>query len=68
MTLAVGRHVRLPRVYRGADLFEWLEHRQLLTDPPEGWHRDWMTASAETLDPVEVAEVMEPIGVLDDLE
>ena len=50
------------------DLFEWLEHRQLLTDPPEAWHRDWVTASAETLDPVEVAEVMEPIGVIDDLE
>ena len=28
------------------DLFEWLEHRQLLTDPPEAWHRDWVTASA----------------------
>jgi len=42
------------------DLFEWLEHRQLLTHPPAAWHRDWMTASAETLDPVEVAEVAEP--------
>jgi glutamate synthase domain-containing protein 2 len=42
------------------DLFEWLEHRQLLTHPPQGWHRDWMTASPETLDPVEVAEVAEP--------
>ncbi|WP_018179679.1 FMN-binding glutamate synthase family protein [Jongsikchunia kroppenstedtii] len=41
------------------DLFEWLEHRQLLTHPPQAWHRDWMTASAETLDPVEVAEVVE---------
>lgn len=41
------------------DLFDWLEHRQLLTHPPVAWHRDWVTASAETLDPVEVAEMTE---------
>ncbi len=32
VTLSVGRHVRLPRVYRGADLFEWLDAAGVLAD------------------------------------
>ncbi len=34
-----------------ADLFEWLETGQLLTDPPEAWQRDWREAAIDTFDP-----------------
>ncbi|MFT4199909.1 FMN-binding glutamate synthase family protein [Gordonia sp. (in: high G+C Gram-positive bacteria)] len=46
---------------RYEDLYEWLEHRELITHPPAAWHRDWVTASPETFDPVEVADLIEPI-------
>ena len=32
VTLAVGEHVRLPRAYRGRDIFWWLEATGLLTE------------------------------------
>jgi len=32
VTLAAGRHVRLPRVYRGHDIFRWLEAAGLLDE------------------------------------
>lgn len=34
-----------------AELFEWLEPGALLATPPEGWVRDWTTASPETFEP-----------------
>jgi hypothetical protein len=27
-----------------AELYEWLGHRELLSDPPEGWAADWADA------------------------
>lgn len=33
VTLAVGRHVRAPRRYRGRDIFEWLDLCGFLSDP-----------------------------------
>jgi putative flavoprotein involved in K+ transport len=33
VTLAVGRHSRLPRRYRGADILLWLERTGMLTEP-----------------------------------
>ena len=32
VTLAVGEHVRLPRAYRGRDIFWWLEATGLLAE------------------------------------
>ncbi|QKT08021.1 FMN-binding glutamate synthase family protein [Gordonia sp. X0973] len=50
------------------ELFEWLEHRQLLTRVPDGWHRNWVTASAETFDAVEVADLIEPLEAARELD
>jgi putative flavoprotein involved in K+ transport len=36
VVLAVGRHVRLPRRYRGADIFAWLDRAGILDDPASG--------------------------------
>ncbi|WP_375001356.1 FMN-binding glutamate synthase family protein [Aeromicrobium sp. CTD01-1L150] len=33
------------------DLFQWLEPGELLIEPPEGWRRDWATASPQTFEP-----------------
>lgn len=33
VTLAVGRHSRLPRRYRGADILLWMERSGILTEP-----------------------------------
>ncbi|MBP7571457.1 MAG: NAD(P)-binding domain-containing protein [Acidobacteria bacterium] len=35
VTLAVGRHLRLPRVYRGRDILGWLDAMGLLAEPTE---------------------------------
>ena len=32
VTLAVGEHVRMPRLYRGRDVFWWMEHSGLLDE------------------------------------
>lgn len=32
------------------DLFQWLEPGELLVDAPEGWVRDWATASSQTFE------------------
>lgn len=50
------------------ELFEWLEHRQLLARVPDGWHRNWVTASAETFDAVEVADLIEPLEAARELD
>lgn len=36
VTLAVGKHVRTPRRYRGRDIYEWLDASSFLEDVPEG--------------------------------
>ncbi|MDP1555012.1 MAG: NAD(P)/FAD-dependent oxidoreductase [Hyphomonas sp.] len=36
VTLAVGRHVRTPRRYRGRDIYEWLDACGFLGDAPRG--------------------------------
>lgn len=36
VTLAAGRHVRLPRRYRGWDIHEWLDACNFYSDRPEG--------------------------------
>jgi putative flavoprotein involved in K+ transport len=33
VTIAVGRHTRLPRRYRGADILAWMERAGVLTEP-----------------------------------
>jgi putative flavoprotein involved in K+ transport len=33
VTIAVGQHTRVPRLYRGRDLFEWLDRIGLLREP-----------------------------------
>jgi putative flavoprotein involved in K+ transport len=33
VTLAVGRHVRLPRRYRGRDIMEWMDRAGILDEP-----------------------------------
>ena len=33
VTLAVGNHVRVPRTYRGADIFNWLDVTGVMTTP-----------------------------------
>ena len=38
VTLAVGRHARLPRRYRGGDGFAWLEHAGVLSDRASSVH------------------------------
>jgi putative flavoprotein involved in K+ transport len=38
VTLAVGRHARLPRRYRGGDGFAWLEHAGVLSDRSSSLH------------------------------
>ncbi len=35
VTLAVGRHVRLPRRYRGRDIIWWMDRAGILADPVE---------------------------------
>lgn len=35
VTLAVGRHLRLPRMYRGRDILAWLDEMGLLGEPTE---------------------------------
>jgi putative flavoprotein involved in K+ transport len=35
VTIAVGRHIRMPRVYRGADVFRWMERAGILDDRVE---------------------------------
>lgn len=35
VTLAVGRHIRMPRRYRGADVFEWLDRIGVLDERVE---------------------------------
>jgi putative flavoprotein involved in K+ transport len=35
VTLAVGRHVRMPRRYRGRDIMEWMDRAGILDEP---WH------------------------------
>ena len=38
VTLAVGRHTRLPRTYRGRDILWWLDHLGILTQGVETVH------------------------------
>ncbi|NBC32168.1 MAG: NAD(P)-binding domain-containing protein [Alphaproteobacteria bacterium] len=33
VTLSVGRHIRVPRRYRGRDIMEWLDRAGILTEP-----------------------------------
>ncbi|NLG55580.1 MAG: FMN-binding glutamate synthase family protein [Rhodococcus sp.] len=33
------------------DLYDWLTPRQLLTEPPLSWQRDWREAAADTFEP-----------------
>jgi putative flavoprotein involved in K+ transport len=35
VTLAVGRHIRLPRRYRGRDIFAWMDQAGILTERAE---------------------------------
>lgn len=35
VTLSVGEHVRLPRSYRGRDIFWWMEHEGVLAEGPD---------------------------------
>jgi putative flavoprotein involved in K+ transport len=36
VVLAVGRHIRLPRRYRGADILTWFDRAGILSDPASG--------------------------------
>ena len=38
VTLAVGRHTRLPRQYRGDDIMRWLDRLGVLSQPAEAVH------------------------------
>lgn len=38
VTLAVGRHTRVPRVYRGRDILAWLDATGILTETTGGVH------------------------------
>jgi putative flavoprotein involved in K+ transport len=38
VTLAVGKHTRLPRRYRGKDIFWWLEQLKILDQTPDQVH------------------------------
>ena len=49
VTLSVGDHVRLPRTYRGRDIFWWLEHAGVLAeriDDPDELARTALRAGA----------------------
>ena len=50
MTLAVGRHTRLPRTYRGMDIFWWLDQIGALLAWDGEHHGDLLTVLETALD------------------
>jgi putative flavoprotein involved in K+ transport len=46
VTLAVGRHTRLPRHWRGRDILDWMDRAGVLAEPADG-QRDLAAARAQ---------------------